>query len=189
MEKAGKLCGALRRNGKDRCRKFAGERTSHPGIGPCYLHLGNSRNHNKAAIKRELQKRMVEEATLGIVEAAEITAKDAILQELAYSTAQVAWLRTQIAAMPPEELGTPYGITITRMYDAERQKKTDVARAAIQSGVDEAHIRVLSQQVTLLGQALAAAAETAGLTEPAKRRLGEALRQELALVNTPGLPA
>jgi len=169
------MCGARRKNG-ELCRAFAGQGTKHPGIGKCKFHGGSTGSHERAAIKRELQKKMV---MLG--EPVEnVTALQALLQELWASTGHVGWLRQQLADMSKDELGSPYGQAITSLYNSERDRKTRIARLAIESGVDEAAIRVAETQVTLLGQALAKAADTAGLSAPMRKRLGAALREELA---------
>jgi hypothetical protein len=168
------LCGARKKNG-ERCRAIAGTGTQHPGIGACKFHGGSTPNGNKAALKRELTQRM---ATLG-EPIEKTTALDALLQELWASTGHVAWLRQQLADMSKDELGTAYGQAVTGMYAAERDRKTRIARMAIESGVDEAAIRVAEAQLTLLGTALSKAADTAGLSEPMRRRLGAALRDEL----------
>src|SRR5215217_134194 len=43
------LCGAKTRGTGKPCRKWAGERTSHKGVGKCYLHGGNTPTHKKNA--------------------------------------------------------------------------------------------------------------------------------------------
>ena len=52
------MCGAKKENG-ERCRAFAGQGTSHPGIGACKFHGGSTPSHEKAAVEREITKRMV----------------------------------------------------------------------------------------------------------------------------------
>jgi DNA-binding XRE family transcriptional regulator len=109
-----------------------------------------------------------------------VTALDALLGELYASTGHVAFLRQALANLSQDELGTPYGVAVTSLYNTERDRKTKIARLAIESGVDEAAIRVAEVQVSLLGQALARAADTAGLDPAMRAKLGQALRQELA---------
>jgi hypothetical protein len=172
------MCGAKRKNG-ELCRAFAGQGTSHTGIGRCKFHGGATGTHEKAAVKRELQKSMV---MMG--EPVEnVTALQALLQELWASTGHVGWLRQQIADMGHDELGSTYGQAVTSLYNTERDRKTKIARLCIESGVDEAAIRVAEVQVTLVGQALAKAADTAGLSAEMRKRLGAAMREELAAVD------
>lgn len=174
------LCGAKRRDG-GLCRLFAGQGTSHKGIGRCKLHGGATQSHEKHAVKRELQRRMVAESTLGAPE--EITALGALLDELYCSSGHVAWLRRQIRDMSQADLATVEGMAVMNLYNGERDRKARVARMAIDSGVDEARIRVMERQCQLLGEALSRACDTAGLSASMRKRVGAALRDELASVN------
>jgi hypothetical protein len=169
------LCNSLKKNG-ERCRMFAGAGTSHPGIGACKWHFGNAKNHEKAAVKRELTQRMV---MMG-APAENVTALDALLQELYASTGHVGWLRQQIADLSQDELGMPYGQTLLNMYAGERDRKAKIARLAIESGVDEAAIRVAEAQLTALGTALSRACDTAGVSPKLRKAIGSALREHLS---------
>jgi len=173
------MCGANKKNGES-CRAFAGQGTSHPGIGRCKFHGGSTASHEKAALKREVQRKMV---MMGEPDA-NVTALQALLQELWASTGHVAWLRQQLAGMEKDELGTPYGQALTSLYNTERDRKTRTARLAIESGVDEAAIRVAEAQISLMGMALSKAADKAGLSPAVRKRLGAAMREELAQVET-----
>ncbi|HEX4186642.1 MAG TPA: hypothetical protein VHY83_01975 [Solirubrobacteraceae bacterium] len=181
------LCGAKKKNG-ELCRAFAGQGTNHPGVGRCSFHLGRSQTHSKHAVTLEAKRRMV---TLG-EPVEDITAIGALLSELYASAGHVAWLRGAIADSTPEYLGTIEGQAIVRLYDSERDRKTRIAKMCTEAGVDEATVRVAEIQVTLMGEALAKAADTAGLSEPMRRRLGTALRLELEGVQyrgaAPALP-
>jgi hypothetical protein len=169
------LCGAKKRNG-DACRAFAGQGTEHPGTGRCKFHGGCTPSHDKRAIALNLKRQMV---MLG--EPVEgVTAIDALLSELYASTGHVAWLRQQISAMSEADLAMPEGVAIVHLYDGERDRKARYAKLCLEAGVDEANIRVKEHEVTILGSALARAADVAGLSPAVKRRLGSALRDELA---------
>src|ERR1035437_9772153 len=124
------LCGAKRKNGEP-CRLFAGQGTSHKGIGRCKLHGGSTGTHEKAAIKRGLTKKMVmmgEPVT-------NVSARQALRQEMGPSTGHVSFLRQARADMGQEELGSPYGVAVTSLYKSERARKTRVAPPRIESGV------------------------------------------------------
>jgi hypothetical protein len=177
------LCGAKKKNG-ELCRAFAGQGTKHPGIGRCKFHGGSMPNHDKHAVTLEAKRRMV---TLG-QPMQDVSAIGALLSELYASVGHVAWLRGQIADMSPDDLGTVEGQVITRLYDTERDRKTRIAKMCQEAGVEEAQVRVMEAQVALLGEALSKAADTAGLSGPMRKRLGEALREELAAVQAPALP-
>jgi hypothetical protein len=170
------LCGAKRKSGGT-CRKYAGEGTQHFGSGKCKFHGGNSPNHNKRAIRLDAKRKMVTQTLGAPIE--NITAIDAILSELWAATGHTAWLRQQIADMGEDELATPYGIVILGMYDSERDRRVAIASLAIKAGVDEAAIRIAEVQVSLLGNALSKACDTAGVSASMRLRIGEALREEL----------
>jgi hypothetical protein len=169
------MCGAKKRNGET-CRAYAGQGTDHPGTGACKFHGGATRNHGKSAVKQELTRRMV---TLG-APIEDVTAVSALLSELCHSTGHVEWLRQEIATMSKEDLGTVEGLALVRLYDTERDRKTRIAKLCSEAGVDEATVRVAEVQVTILGSALQHACDTAGVDEAMKRRIGAALRDELA---------
>jgi hypothetical protein len=177
------LCGAKRKNGEI-CRLFAGQGTDHKGIGRCKLHGGSTPSQEKHVVKMELQQRMV---TLG-EPIEDVTALGALLNELYQSTGHVGWLRRQIADMSQSQIATVEGQALIRLYDGERDRKVRIARLAIESGVDEAKVLVMESQCMILGEALARACDTAGLSAPLRQRVGAALRQELAGVSTPALP-
>src|ERR1700730_7425307 len=124
LEAEGKLCGATRRSGKSKRRHFAGFRTTHPGFGKCWMHGGATPNHDKAAIKAELQGRMVQ-ATFGNPEQNEhVSARQALEQELAASIAHVGWLRAEVKAMAKDEISsTPAGRVLLSLYAEERDRK------------------------------------------------------------------
>jgi hypothetical protein len=169
------LCGAKKKNG-ELCRAFAGQGTDHKGSGRCSFHLGRTPNHDKRAITQDLKRRMV---TLG-EPIEDVTAVGALLSELYSSTGHVAWLRQEISGMSEDALGTLEGQAIIRLYDGERDRKARIAKLCTEAGVDEAAVRVAETQVTILGQALARACDTAGLSQPMRQRLGAALREQLA---------
>jgi hypothetical protein len=149
-ERAG-ICGAKKKNG-DICRAISGTGTSHPNIGRCKWHGGNTPSGNKAALTLNVKRQMV---TLGAPDT-EVTALDAMLSELAASSGHCAWLRARIANMSEEELATPEGVAIVRLYDSERDRRVRIARMCVESGVDEA-----------------------GVSEAMQRKIGKALRENL----------
>lgn len=110
----------------------------------------------------------------------DVTALGALLSELYASTGHTSWLREQIAGMSPEHLGTVEGQAIISLYNSERDRKTKIAKMCTEAGVDEAAVRVAEAQVSILGQALSRACETAGVSAPLRQRIGAALRDELA---------
>jgi hypothetical protein len=117
------------------------------------------------------------------------TAMESLIGELNASSAYCAWLRVELADLPTEQLGSPYGQALTRMYDSERDRRVRIARLAIESGVSEADIRVKEAQVALLGEALSRATTALGYTEEARRQLGDELRRQLQAAEAQRRPA
>jgi hypothetical protein len=178
------LCGARKKNG-ELCRAFAGQSTNHSGTGRCKWHGGATPNHDKRAVTLEAKRRMV---TLGEPDE-DVTALGALLSELYASSGHVAWLRAQIANLTPDDLATIEGQAIIRLYDGERDRRTKIAKMCTEAGVDEAAVRVAEHQVTILGQALARACDSAGVSAPMRQRIGTALRQALAEAQAKPQPA
>jgi hypothetical protein len=185
-EAAGKLCGAKRRNGAGPCRHFAGLRTDHPGTGKCYLHGGATRNHSKAAIKQEIAQRIAQEATFG--DAKDVTPPEALAGLLHTTSAHVGWLAGTLATLPKEALGSPYGMQLTHLYGVERDRLAQVAKLCSDAHVDERLVAIQEQQTRLLGEALRAACLSIGMKETQQRKLGTALRQELAVLEAEPVP-
>src|SRR4051812_41421164 len=87
------LCGAKKKNG-DTCRKFAGEGTNHKGVGRCRYHLGNTKNHEANAVRREAQQRLV-----AFGEPLPVEPTEALLTVLHLSAGHLAWVRDSLAAL------------------------------------------------------------------------------------------
>ena len=112
------------------------------------------------------------------------SAIEAMLAELAASSGHCAWLRARITNMSEEELGTPEGLAVVKLYDGERDRRVRIARMCVESGVDEAAIRVAEIQMTMLGQALKNALDEANLSATMQKRVGESLRKNLMHLET-----
>lgn len=167
------LCGARKKSGGT-CRLFAGQGTDHPGYGRCRLHGGNTPNGKKNAVALEAKRSMVK---MGIpVE--DVTAPAALMGLLRATTGHTAWLHAQIGELT--DLSDHEAQVLMKLYDTERDRLARIAEACIRAGVAEAHVRVMTAQIEVLGSALQRAAHKAGLSPQQQRALGTALRDELA---------
>jgi hypothetical protein len=171
------LCGAKKKNGEP-CRLFAGQGTEHKGYGRCKKHGGSTPNHNKHAVALELKHKMI---MLG-EPVEDVTAVEALLQELYASTGHVAWLRQEISSMDDDDLGTPTGQALISLYNNERDRKVRIAKLATEAGLDEAQVRIAEAQVLLLAGALKRAADAVNMPVAMQRKLGAKLREELSAV-------
>jgi hypothetical protein len=170
------LCSAKKKasRGGGTCRLFAGQGTDHPGVGLCRWHGGNSPNGKKHAATIEAKRAMVK---LG-VPIEEVTAPAALMGLLRATSGHVAWLHAQVGDI--EDLSDHEAQVVVRLYDTERDRLVRIGEACIRAGVAEAEVRVMEAQVGVLGQALKKACGKAGFSADQQRRLGAALRDELA---------
>jgi hypothetical protein len=140
------LCGAKRKNG-EACRKFAGEGTSHPGVGRCKYHLGNTKDHQTHAVKVEAQRRAIQ-----FGQPLDIEPVDALLAVLHLSCGHMAWLRNELAGH--EDKTTFEASVLMRMWDDERDRVARISKAALDAGVQERSIQLAERYGEMLAQLL-----------------------------------
>lgn len=197
----------LTEDGKRRvCHRPAGWGTSHPGTGPCKLHMGNVRNVVKAA-QAEQARQAVE--TLGLP--VDTDPAEALLNEVRRTAGHVAWLGRVIRAMDdPEDL--VYGLveetveptirdsdgqTVTRntsgkykaqqnvwyqMYAQERKHLVIASKAALDAGVSERMVRVMEQVADTFITMMENVFTEIGLTGEQRLAAGTAMIRELQMV-------
>lgn len=159
-------CGAKsRRTGKP-CRNPRGLRTDHPGTGNCWLHGGASPNGRIHAAREQA-------ARLGA--RLELEPHDALLDALYRQAAVVAYYAQRVAALNDDELlvehrrerqagddGTSFVETSSdaathvwvRVYEQAVQNQARLAKAAVDAGVAERHVRVIEAHAELFARAL-----------------------------------
>ena len=172
------LCGAKARTTGEPCRKYAGEGTDHLGFGRCRYHGGSTSAHRKNALKLEAQQRMVASG----VQVEDAEPHMVLLQELAMSAGHVGFLREEIAALEPEEIGSARSVVLLGRYDQERDRLTRIAKACSEAGVDEARIRIEEVRAAQMVHTIIAAAKDAGIPNSYVKALGPALRKQVALM-------
>lgn len=109
-----------------------------------------------------------------------ITSKEALALALSTSAGYVYFLENALKTLGVENFDTPEAKVLKAQWNVERDRLARVAKLCSDADVDQARINVLATQVTMLGMALLRAADRVGLSDAVKRRLGEALRLELA---------
>lgn len=167
------LCGARKKNGEN-CRAFAGQGTSHLGIGSCKFHGGSTRTHNVNAVVQEAQRRMVK-----FGDPIEVHPAEALLAMLHLSSGHVAWLRQEIAAL--HDLGAVEAQVITNLYADERDRVTRVAKACLDAGVAERQVKLAETYGAALANLLRAVFNDRelGMTAAQRERLPNVLRRYL----------
>jgi hypothetical protein len=140
------LCGARKRNG-ELCRKFAGEGTDHRGTGKCKYHGGATRSHVKSAARKEAAKRMS-----GFGLQMDITPAEALLSMVRISAGHVAYLQQEIELDSDD---SPYERAVLwEAWNAERDRLTRTAKAAVESGCAIAQVRMAEHIGQLMGEVL-----------------------------------
>lgn len=173
------LCGAKRKNG-EKCRKFAGEGTNHPGVGRCKYHLGNSKTHQTNAIAQEARKAMVE-----FGQPLPIAPAEALLGVLHLSAGHLNWLRDELAAMEDKKSFEAH--VLLRAWDDERDRVARISKAALDVGVAEKQIKLAEQYGEQLAALLRAVFYDSdlGLTARQRSRLPDVLRHHLGTLDGP----
>jgi hypothetical protein len=136
------LCGARRRDG-ERCRKFAGEGTNHKGTGRCKFLGGSTPTHVASAVIQEARRRSLE-----FGEPVDVEPADALMMMLQLSAGHVAWVRQELSYL--EDRATFEGQVLMRLYGEERDRVARIAKAALDSGVQERLVRLAEKYGELL---------------------------------------
>jgi hypothetical protein len=166
------LCGAKRKNGEP-CRNWAGVRTSHPGIGCCWLHGGNSPSGEKAALALEVKRRMV---TLAEPLSEQDASPHRVLANLMrMAGGNVEWLDAEIRKL--EDLGTADAAAKLALYTQEREMTARVAKLASEAGVEQVEANLKQAQAVMMPEMVKTAAEQAGLNDKQVNALGVGLRK------------
>lgn len=177
------LCGARRRNGAT-CRLFAGQGTTHPGVGRCKFHLGNSKNHTAHAARVEAERRLISFGQPLPVEPTE-----ALLSVLHLSAGHLAWVRDSLAAL--EDKTTFEGQVLMRLWNDERDRVARIAKAALDAGVAERQVRLAEQYGEQLARLLTGIFDDPelGLNGRQRGQLPDVLRRHLGVVDAEYRPA
>jgi hypothetical protein len=177
----------------DICSQRAGHGTSHPKIGRCSRHGGNTASHTAAAAA-EVARRACN--TLGLP--IETGPGEALLQELCETVGNVAFYRSLVRQLPthpdpdvyvqPEEgeeeghwkrgqtgvYGRTYHVSgiptgeakphiLVVLYNAERKHLKEVSAAALNAGVQERAVAAMEDAATRMVAVLADYTERLGL--------------------------
>lgn len=188
-------CGAKKRQGDGCCKRPAGWGTEHPGTGRCKLHGGATVSHRDAASEEMMRRAVV---TYGLPR--DIAPGDALLEEVHATAGHVAWLREQVQALKPDELGwgmteqvekhaTEFSGTDTthaaalnmwlEQYRWERKHLVDVTKAAISAGIEERRVKLAEAQGALLNGVIRRILDRLDLTDGQRTLLPVVVPEEL----------
>ena len=167
------LCSARKKNGKS-CRAFAGQGTSHKGVGRCKYHGGSTPNHRASAAVAMARNRMVELGRPKSVSPGQLMAGVINLQ-----AGDLMALTKAIQDLDDDT--TPEGQALVRLYNQEKERSARITKLAADMGVDERLLELAESQTDLMAQVIEAIADDIKLTIKQKRALGPAVRRQLAL--------
>lgn len=168
----------------EHCSQAAGFQTDHAGFGQCRLHGGITPAGKKSAA-RQAGRELIQQVKFGgDLKITNVTAEQALIEEVRRSTAMVRWLEERIGAWqydidPQAELGG-----LPRMmgetwkgnsqltdqhawlicYREERAHAAKVAKMAIDAGIAERMVRIAEDQGIMLGTAIKAVLDALNLT-------------------------
>jgi hypothetical protein len=145
---------------------FAGQGTSHVGVGRCFKHGGASTTHVKNALSVVVQQRLHAEAESLADEDAQ---PHAILKQLLKMTGgRLKWLDS--------ELAREHSTAAERLFKEERQFLSWISKLASEVKLEEVEANVRVAQASLMAKMVQEAATRAGLSGRQVAALGIGLR-------------
>jgi hypothetical protein len=170
------LCGAHKKDGSN-CRMFAGAGTTHKGMGRCKWHLGNTASHRQHAVKQEAMQQM---ATMGAHPGGiKVTPAQALQGALNLSASGLAWLTAMVGALEQDEMLTPEGQSLIRLFNDEKDRLARIAKAASDSGLGERQLQLAERHTQLMSALLEAVMDRIQLTADQRKAVGPAIREAL----------
>jgi hypothetical protein len=154
-------CGGTNRAGKP-CGNPAGYKTGHVGAGNCTFHGGSTPTGRKSAAEQAARKAV---ETYGLRR--DISATDALIEEVQWTAGHVAWLRERVREVENGDLiwditeqvekkateftgvDTTYSAAANmwlELYYRERKHLVDVCKAAISAGIEERRVKLAEAQ-------------------------------------------
>ncbi len=163
-----KLCGAAKKSGEP-CTQEAGKGTDHPGTGRCRWHEG------KPGLISTARK-------LGMPEM--VTPTQAITGVLRLAVGNLAYVNAKVLEIEDEDdLFDPKGGgRWVRWQERLMDKVAKYAATAVNMGVQERQIKLAEEQTRLMAQLLEGVMSEVDLTPAQRKRVGPAIRNQLAIV-------
>jgi len=171
------LCGAKKKNGK-LCRAFAGQHTTHLGVGRCKYHGGATPSHNKAAEIEQAQQAMV---MLGAPIDVEPT--QALMGVLRATAGHVAFLAGEVQQLGTLDDGEAQALM--KLYSDERDRLARVAKACLDANIAEKEVTLVRQQTEMMSSLISAVIEDLGLTPKQRNLVGPSIRRHLTELPQP----
>jgi hypothetical protein len=164
------LCGARKRDGTP-CRLYAGQGTSHRGVGTCKLHGGNLPTHEAKALALMHQRDMVKFGQ----PIPHLKPSQALMGILRATAGHVSYLHTEIQAL--DDMSSPEASVLLRLYASERDRLTNIAGTCLRAGLSRAQVEVRAAMVDEFVKMVRQACEAAGFDDEMKHELGHHLTE------------
>lgn len=172
------LCGASKKNNRGKCRAFAGQGTQHLGLGRCKYHGGATPAHNRSAVVAQAKQEMV---MLGAP--IDVEPHQALMGVLRATAGHVQWLAREVQRLGALEDGESKALV--SLYSDERDRLARVAKACLDAGIAEAHVKLAEEQTEMVGSLISAVIEDLALTPKQRNLVGPAIRRHLTELSQP----
>lgn len=199
------LCGAKKRQGEGTCGRPAGWGTNHLGVGPCKLHGGNTRAHNRAAapaVARQLGAEVDMEPIDALLWCVRLAAGEVrVFTELVAELAESDWKGAPLSTVdrPLKDEGgaesasqraveVREGSAELHIWIKARQAAMDrlakFTKMALDAGVAERQIELAERWAEGLAALLGGVLDDLELTAAQRKRAPEVVRRRLAALES-----
>lgn len=195
MDAAREKCTSKSKQTGKRCKR-------NPAIGldKCATHCGLSKAEREAAAARFLAEQKARKAVVTFGLPRDISAIDALMEEVRWTAGHVAWLREQVQALEAEALtwgireqseknATEFAGTDTtyaampniwlELYYRERKHLVEVTKAAIAAGIEERRVRLEEAKGQLVAEIIRRITGRLGLSAEQSAILPQIASEEL----------
>lgn len=170
-------CGAKNRRGVP-CGNPRGFKTSHPGTGRCTFHGGSSPFGKTAAAKEAAENAL---AKLALPDE-RLDPIQSLLEAMRVASWREAGLRMMLQQRPalfgPDHLDDGREDVVSQMHDRALKRKAEIAKMAVDAGIDTRLVELAERQADVVIRALQAALDAAGV-DPDVRAVAEAAAAEV----------
>jgi hypothetical protein len=172
-----KNCGAKKTQGGI-CQQPAGLGTDHLGHGRCKFHGGATPNGEKHGAKAELN---------AMAERLPVTPSEAVVGTLELVAGQLAYATLKVGELPEDKMfvNTIQGKVPhhwIQMQGTLQERIVKFAGAAASMGVAERKVDLLEAQTKMMGELLEGVMKDVGLSAAQRKKVGPAIRNNLALI-------
>lgn len=173
------------RDDEHRCQQGRGQRTSHPGTGNCDWHGGDSPNGKIKAMREAAENAL---STLGIPDQLDPVAS--LFEAVRVAAWREHGLRRLLMARPRlfdvDHAGDDREDVVSAMHDRALKRRAEIAKMAIDAGLDERIVRLAEAQGEVIHRVLTAALDAAGVSGESRTRAEDAVVRELLAVTPSG---